>query len=88
MIWISINVVLSIVVGVIIAIKLTVWIDRFNCPERVGMGLLGAGCILTIGPILLAHGSPYENWSGSLMRIGLATYFLGRMCRHKGEIAR
>lgn len=85
MAWTIINVMLSLVVGIIVAVKLALWHWRFNLGERIGMGLLGAGCVLTIGPILVQGGSPYENWSGSLMRFGLAVYFCGRMARHRGE---
>lgn len=85
MIWTIVNVALSLIVGGIVALKLGLWHWRFNLCERIGMGLLGAGCVLTIGPILLQHGSPYENWSVSLMRFGMAVYFCGRMARHRAE---
>lgn len=87
MIWIAINVALSSVVGGIVAVKLALWHARFNLVERVGMGLLGAGCVMTIGPILAPH-SPFENWAGSLFRLGCAIYFCGRMLRHRMEARR
>jgi len=85
MTWIIINVALSSIVGLIVAVKLGLWHERFNQWERVGLGLLGAGCLMTIGPIMTI-GSPFDNWSGSLLRLGLAIYFAGRMLRHRSEL--
>lgn len=86
MIWTWINIALSVLVASIVSVKLGFWHDRFNLPERVGMSLLGAGCVLTIGPILTPVDSPFEDWAGSLFRLGCAIYFVGRMLRHREEV--
>ena len=82
MIWPILNACVSMVVGLIMAYKLAFMHERFTAVERVGMGMLGAGSILTIGPILWAHGSPYENWAAFLMRVGICLYFVGRILAH------
>ncbi len=81
--WAIVNAVLSSVVFGIVAFKLAVWHDRFNAMERFGMGLLGAGCLLTLGPILSDGPTPFEDWSGSLLRVGCTLYFIGRILRHR-----
>lgn len=78
--WINFS--LSLVIGGILAYKLGWLSQRFSGPEMVGMGFIGAGAILTIGPLLWPGQSPYENWSGTLLRIGLCTYFVGRLIRY------
>lgn len=82
MIWPAFNAAVSAVLGLIIAYKLMFLHHRFTLIERVGMGMLGAGCVLTIGPILWPHESPYENWSGFLFRTGCCVFFIGRVIAH------
>lgn len=82
MIWTVLNVAVSVVVGALVAATLIVWHRMSNGTERVGLGLLGAGCIMTIGPILMQHGSPFENWSPLLFRVGIAILMIGHMRRY------
>ena len=51
--------------------------------ERIGMGLLGTGALLTIGPILWPEASPFEDWSVALFRLGCVIYLFGRLLKHK-----
>lgn len=81
--WPIINMTSSLIVAAIVAYKLGWKPDRFSFMERGGMSLVGAGCILTIGPILYVEPTPYEDWSGTLLRIGCAVYFLGRLLKHR-----
>ncbi len=83
MIWSCLNVMLSSVVGAVVAVSLFRWPEAFNCPQRVGLGLLGAGCVMTIGPIMIPQGSPFESWSASLFRLGCAIFFIGWMKQRK-----
>lgn len=80
--WPALNASLSLVVGLLMAYKLAYRHIHFSALERLGMGLLGAGCVMTVGPILWPHESPYENWSGFLMRAGICVYFVGRVFSH------
>lgn len=82
MIWHGFNAAISIVVGLIMAYKLGFLHAHFSTLERVGMGLLGAGCVMTIGPILWPQSSPYESWSGFLMRFGICLFFVGRIVEY------
>jgi len=76
------NVVASFTVFCIVSFKL-VWKPKaFTWVESLGMGLLAAGCVMTIGPITFKP-SPFDDWSIALFRIGCAVYFVGRLTRHK-----
>jgi len=76
------NVIASLTVFCIASYKL-IWRPRaFTWVERLGLGLLAAGCIMTIGPLTFKP-SPFDDWSIALFRIGCATYFIGRLTRHK-----
>lgn len=78
----TLNVLASLVVFCIVAFKLAMHPDKFTWIERVGMGMLAAGCILTVGPITFKP-SPFDDWSSVLMRFGAAVYFVGRLTRHQ-----
>jgi hypothetical protein len=78
----TLNVLASMIVFAIVSWKLIAQPQKFTWIERVGMGLTAAGCILTIGPVTFKP-SPYDDWSGVLMRVGMALYFIGRMTRHQ-----
>ncbi|WP_103728963.1 hypothetical protein [Novosphingobium sp. HII-3] len=78
----ALNVMASLIVFGIIAFKLMTRAERFTPIERFGMALLAAGCVMTIGPIT-HRPSPYDDWAAMLMRMGAATYFVGRITRHR-----
>lgn len=81
MIWTVANVIVSVAIGLIVGVKLAVWHRMFNATERFGLGLLGAGCVMTIGPIV-ASGGPFENWAPILFRVGVAILMIGHMKRY------
>lgn len=81
--WPYINALASIVAAAIISYKLTCLHGRFNRAEMAGMSLIGAGLILTIGPILSTAPTPFEDWSGTMVRVGLSVYFIGRLLRFR-----
>jgi hypothetical protein len=81
-VWAAVNALTGAVACGIIGYKLLLWHSRFNGIERFGMGLLAGGCILTIAPTLWIDPTPFEEWSGALLRTGLAVYFIGRMLHH------
>lgn len=77
------NVLFSLIVAGILAYKLTCRADRFTLMERVGMGMIGSGSLMTVGPLMSAAPTPFEDWSATLLRAGCAIYFVGRMLRHR-----
>lgn len=83
MFWPCLNATLGVIVACILVYKLVWRAHRFTWVERLGMGLLGASMILTLGPILSEHPTPFEDWSGTLLRVGCAVYFVGRLTRHR-----
>lgn len=80
--WAIFNAVLSVIVFGVLGYKLLVLPDGFSFWERLGMGMIGGGCLLTIGPILWTEPTPYEEWAASLLRVGVAIYFISRMLKH------
>jgi len=91
MAWIVVNVVASVTVAAIVTYKLAWLHDRFTRVEMAGMGMLGAGFVLSIAPIIqrgLNDGkTPFDDWVTTLIRFGVATYFIGRMMRRwKGGV--
>jgi len=83
MTWPILNMLCSLTVAVIIGYKLFCRPQAFTLMERIGMGVLGAGMILTVGPIMSTTPTPFEDWSGTLLRLGCAVYFLGRLMKHR-----
>jgi hypothetical protein len=82
MMWMVVNAVLSAIVAGIVFYKLVRLPARFTFTERLGMSLIGAGCLMTIGPILSQSATPFEDWAATLLRVGLVVYFTGRMVKH------
>lgn len=80
--WIIFNVALSITVFGLLAYELLVMPERLPIWERVGVGILGAGCLLTVAPILFHEPTPFEDWAASLLRVGVAIFFFARMTKH------
>ena len=83
MFWPILNALAGAVAASILAYKLSCLADKFTPLERVGMGLWGGGMILTIGPILSDTPTPFEDWSGFLIRVGSCLYLIGRLTRHR-----
>lgn len=88
--WIIINVVTSVLVAMIVVFKITAFHDHFTLAERVGMGMIGAAVLMRCGPIiatkLLASPSPFDDWSTTLLNVGLAVYFIARLLRRLGVV--
>lgn len=78
----TINVIASLVVFGIIVFKLLITPDKFTIVESGGMGLMAAGCMMLIGPITFKP-SPFDGWALTLFLTGAATYFVGRITRHR-----
>lgn len=83
-----INIVAGVIVASFVAYLLGAYGHRFNWLERGGASLFGSAMILTIGP-LLTHGvtggvSPYDDWSATLLRVGLAMFLVGVVGRLEG----
>lgn len=83
MVWPLINVAAGLIVAAVLAYRLLCDPDTLTSWERYGAGLTGAGMILTIGPILFIEPTPFEDWGGTLIRIGNAVFFLGQLLRHR-----
>ena len=83
--WSIINIITSLIPAAIICYKLGSHPDFFTPLERWGMGLIGCALFLRCGPILakgaLHDLTPFDDWSSTLLGLGLTMYFIGRLLR-------
>jgi hypothetical protein len=86
--WVIINAFASIIVTVIVVYKMAWLHSKFIATEMLGMGMIGAAVVLNIGPIVargFAFGAtldtPFDDWASTMLRVGLAFYFYGRISR-------
>lgn len=88
MTWVIVNSLASVIVFVSICYLLGAHGHRFNLLERLGFGLTGAGAILTIGAVMsrqdIVLHSPYDDWSGTLLRLGIMLSMFGVIGRLEG----
>lgn len=82
MFWQILNAGCGLVAAGIITFKLATRAHKFIRSELIGMGLIGSGMVLTIGPIWSPN-TPFDDWSTTLLRVGCCIYFIGRMMRHR-----
>jgi divalent metal cation (Fe/Co/Zn/Cd) transporter len=77
-----ISAVCGLAVSVIMVWKLTQFPDSFSFTERLGMGMVGGGMILRLGPILSKpYSTPFDDWATSVMQIGVLLMTWGRLAR-------
>ena len=83
--WTVINIASAVIVAMIVTYKLVAYPDQFTLGERVGMGMTAAGMLMRVGPILghvtFAERTPFDDWSVTLLHLGLAIYFVARLAR-------
>ena len=84
MVWIVFNSILSVFVAAFVAYKLAIYGDMLNAPERLGMGLIGGSVTLSMAILWDWEklGTPFTDWSTSLLRVGVLIYLAGRLSRH------
>lgn len=82
MVWDVLNVTVCILVFLAVSWSLHEKLDDYTPGERIGYGILAAGCVLRIGPIATKP-SPFDGWSTFLMGIGILVFVLGRHFRHR-----
>lgn len=83
--WITLNALCSIVVAALLSYQLILYGDRFTAIERYGLSIIAASMIINLGPALAVtnnifhcrNPTPFDDWGGTLLRIGCVTYFGG-----------
>jgi hypothetical protein len=87
MIWAIVNIVSGLIVCLIVSYKMGAYPEKFTFPEMAGMGMIATSMLLRVGgPILsreVGGDSPFDDWSVTMLHVGLATYFTARMVRHQ-----
>ncbi|MDF2603028.1 hypothetical protein [Sphingomonas sp.] len=85
MIWISLNATLALLVCGLATYKLLAHFDDFKPIERVGLGIMAGSVLLTLPPLVVEGGTPFDDWSPAALRLGIALYLAGkveRLLRH------
>jgi len=73
----------------VIATGLLIWFrDVFNRGQRCGLGLVGGSSILTLAVIADFHktGTPFDDWGGALLSLGMILFFGFTMQRYYGHM--
>lgn len=83
MTWDIINSVARALVTIVCAYKLVRFYDMMIQVERVGLGFMASGSLMTVPIIWQGHHSPFDGWAVSVMTIGLATFLVGRTWRDR-----
>lgn len=73
--------VLNIAIAVLVIYKLFFCFHYFNMCERFGLGMIGAGALMTIPPLVTEETG--ADWAVVIFRLGLVVYLVGRiLARH------
>jgi len=78
-----IHVMLRGLVALAMVIGLHFFREALNYWERLGMGMIAGGALMTL-PIIIdlsKDGTPFDKWSPSIMSLGILIFFGARMVR-------
>lgn len=81
MTWDIVNSIGRVLLTIIVVIKVTRFGLTLNKVERVGLGLMGSGSLLTVNVIWDMRESPFWGWSVSLITYGAVLFIAGRTWR-------
>lgn len=83
--WVVINIVTALIAAVIIVYMLGRYGHELTSTETAGWYMSATGLVLRIGPIIgskvLFATSPFDDWSVSLLHVGLAVAAAGWLWR-------
>jgi hypothetical protein len=79
--WDTLNVLGRFVLAVFVVIKVTRFSETLNVSERIGLGFMGGGSLLTVLVIMEPRGSPFEGWATTLITWGAVIFICGRTYR-------
>ncbi|WP_398457441.1 hypothetical protein [Sphingomonas albertensis] len=68
---------------VLIVYKLIRFHDMMIAPERMGLGLMASGSMMTVPIIWEGTRSPFDGWAVSVMTIGAVVFLAGRTWRDR-----
>jgi hypothetical protein len=83
MTWDIINSIARALVTAVCVYKLYRFHDMMIQIERIGLGFMAAGSLMTVPIIWQGHHSPFDGWAVSVMTIGLAVFLVGRTWRDR-----
>ena len=83
MTWDIINSIARAVVTLVCIYKLYRFHDMMIRIERIGLGFMASGSLMTVPIIWQGHHSPFDGWAVSVMTIGLAVFLVGRTWRDR-----
>lgn len=83
MTWDIINSIARALVTLVCVYKLYRFYDMMIQPERIGLGFMASGSLMTVPIIWQGSRSPFDGWAVSVMTIGLAVFLAGRTWRDR-----
>lgn len=83
MIFDIINSLFRAIVTLVCVYKLYRFYDMMIPLERIGLGFMASGSLMTVPIIWQGHHSPFDGWAVSVMTIGLAVFLAGRTWRDR-----
>lgn len=81
MTWELLNSLGRLLLTLIVVVKVTRFGTTLNAVERIGMGFMGGGSLLTINVIWERQASPFSDWSTTLITYGAVLFLCGRTWR-------
>ena len=83
MTWDILNSLWRIMVTMIAVYKLTQFAGQMINMERIGLGMMASGSIMTIPIIWEGQRSPFDGWAVSVMTVGMIVFLAGRTWRDR-----
>lgn len=83
MTWDILNSLWRVLLVLVVAYKLTQFREMMIAAERIGLGLMGGGSLMTVSIIWEHRASPFDGWAVSVMTIGAVVFLMGRTWRDR-----
>lgn len=81
MIWDILNSLLRVTVTLIVVYKLTQFTGQMIKAERIGLGFMASGSLMTVPIIWYGQRAPFDGWAVTVMTGGAVLFLIGRTWR-------
>lgn len=79
--WLWLSTLFAVGVSGLSVYALTQHFDRFKPIERYGLGIMAGCALLTIPPRMIESPTPYDDWAGTLLWLGILLFLSGKAVR-------
>lgn len=80
--WDALSIVCRVLMATAIPTILFWFHARYSTIERIGMGIAGGCCLLTVSIVIEGDDSPFSDWGGALFALGLSVYWVAKLADH------